>query len=269
MQCFHIFASDGSTHAFRTDAFNRNGSMREALYTRAPAAAQIVLDSREAASDLPVDASAALRHELARLLPWLPAAAIRREAAASAYVQYYGAALAIEAWDDACSDAAATAADALLAHLRATRPQHSWDCAREDLTLAVTRSIGTTYYLRHLRVDADDVPPAELADRLGQLTYQGLIAAALRTAAPLALLERLPALRDAGFHVERAPHLRCIQDGRTGTKAYYTNGLLALDLDIHGAWRIGGGVLFGYGDVRPNAARDQRGWRPPALRHAA
>lgn len=128
-----------------------------------------------------------------------------------------------------------------------------WRVEESGAALGVRRSMGTAYRVSRLCIDETE-PDRETEEAMGRAFYEGLVRSALREPDALGLLERVPALRESGFHLEDAYPASCVPGSFRKTGRVYYDGLsFDVDLELEGPWSMGTGQMFGYGRIYPDA----------------
>lgn len=226
----------------------RDGWVQKVVYRADRDVFRRVFRDGLAARRLPADSPPALLAELARLLPWCDPWTLLRHTPVCVYADWRLNALVLDVWSAERLDDAGVVCETVLHALNERwSGETPWGATRSELPFTVTSAAGCRYGVRTLCVDEAVAAPAELDKSLGRLAYEGLVASVLHQPDPLAVLDRLPPLRDAGFCVGKLPwrKLRASYCPRP----LYEGTEFDLDLAITGGWRFGSGGACGYGLV--------------------
>lgn len=204
--------------------------------------------------------SPAIEEEIARLLPWVPRDELRRDPPLCVQPVQYRRALAINAWRETSFDDARHLAQIIHRSLieHPTLQSCRWQIVETLAPLRMRRDACIPYVVGKLKTESARPPlcPDTTEDRIEEMVVEGLVAGALGSRDPLALLEIIPSVAMLGFYLDRFPfrQMPCHE----GPPFFYRGAAFSMDFDVQGRWRIGRGALFGLGHVEP----DKLGYRP-------
>lgn len=250
MHRYVVFGKPAPEKGIFHDATYRDGWLQAALQRDVPSVWRTIFDSSPTDSVVPPNQPDEVEGELKRLLPWIERTAVRREPGVAVYSSAHGKELTVDVWDASLATEVETGIAVILKAAAGRVDGVQWETSHRHAPLRVARGHRCGYSLKWLRVSEDRATADAVTAEMGRMVYEGLVSAVLRGERPAETLARIPTFEQSGFYLELPPVRAHGRVAQQSTKPMYRRAEFTMDVAVDGTWRVGGGGLFGYGQVK-------------------